>query len=63
MQTLLDGFCGTGAVAAEALARGVGRVVAVDNLLSCTVVLRGFACATRAARHGLRGGRLLNLIE
>lgn len=44
----LDGFAGTGAVGAEALSRGCRRVVAVDNLLSNTVILRGFAFATRS---------------
>ena len=40
---MLDAFSGTGVVAAEALRRGVRRVVAVDNLHSNTVILRGFA--------------------
>ncbi len=37
----LDGFCGTGALAAEMLGRGAKRVVAVDNLRSNCVILGG----------------------
>lgn len=54
-ETFLDGFCGTGAVALEMLARGAGRVVAIDSLRSNCVILRG-ACgvpATAAARSRL----------
>jgi adenine-specific DNA-methyltransferase len=47
-ELLLDGFAGTGSVAAEALARGARRVVAVDNLASNTAILRGFACSSGA---------------
>jgi adenine-specific DNA-methyltransferase len=58
---LLDGFAGTGVVGAEALARGVPRVVAVDNLLSNTVVLRGVAGVGRARER--RGGLLARIEE
>ncbi|OHD68420.1 MAG: hypothetical protein A2177_03830 [Spirochaetes bacterium RBG_13_68_11] len=57
-ETFLDGFCGTGAVSLEMLARGAGRVTAVDSLRSNCVILRG-ACgapadpAARARRTGL----------
>lgn len=43
-ERFLDGFCGTGALTLEMLARGAGRITAVDNLLSNCVILRG-ACA------------------
>jgi adenine-specific DNA-methyltransferase len=39
-ETFLDGFCGTGSLAVEMLARGTGSVVAVDNLRSNCVILR-----------------------
>ncbi len=42
--TLLDGFCGTGSITAEASRMGVGKVIAVDNLLCNCVILRAF-CA------------------
>jgi adenine-specific DNA-methyltransferase len=45
----LDGFCGTGALSLEMLARGARRVIAVDSLRSNCVILRG-ACAAPAAR-------------
>jgi adenine-specific DNA-methyltransferase len=62
-EALLDGFCGTGAVAAEALGRGISRVVAVDSLFSNTVILQGFAFATRAANSPGAEGRLGRLVE
>jgi adenine-specific DNA-methyltransferase len=40
--SLLDGFCGTGAVTAAASAAGVAKVTAVDNLLCNCVILRAF---------------------
>lgn len=56
----LDGFAGTGAVGAEALSRGCRCVVAVDNLFSNTLILRGFAFATR---HRGREGPLASRID
>ena len=52
-ETFLDGFCGTGAIGLEMLARGAGRVTAVDSLRSNCVILGG-ACAAPAdpARPG-----------
>jgi len=46
-EAFLDAFCGTGAVGLEMLARGAGRVTAVDNLRSNCVILGG-ACAAPA---------------
>ena len=57
--TFLDGFCGTGAVSLEMLARGAGRVTAVDSLRSNCVVLRG-ACGAPADPAGR--ARLLELL-
>jgi adenine-specific DNA-methyltransferase len=64
-ETFLDGFCGTGAVSLEMLARGAGRVTAVDSLRSNCVILRG-ACSVPAdtagrARLSLLLGRLNDL--
>lgn len=62
---ILDGFFGTGAVTASFLEAGVRRVVAVDNLRSNCVILRGFLAASGMGRartllahcNGLPGGR------
>jgi adenine-specific DNA-methyltransferase len=51
-ESFLDGFCGTGAVGLELLARGAGRVTAVDNLRSNCLILAG-ACAPGADPAGL----------
>jgi len=59
-ETFLDGFCGTGAVTLELLARGAGRVTAVDSLRSNCVILRG-ACAAPADRAGR--ARLVALLD
>jgi len=59
-ESFLDGFCGTGAVSLEMLARGAGRVTAVDSLRSNCVVLRG-ACGAPADPAGR--ARLLGLLE
>jgi adenine-specific DNA-methyltransferase len=58
--TFLDGFCGTGAVSLEMLARGAGRVSAVDTLRSSCVVLRG---ACRAPADPAGRARLAALLE
>ena len=58
-ESFLDGFCGTGAVSLEMLARGAGRVTAVDTLRSNCVVLRG-ACGAPADPAGR--ARLLGLL-
>jgi adenine-specific DNA-methyltransferase len=58
--TFLDGFCGTGAVSLEMLARGAGRVTAVDSLRSNCVILRG-ACGAPADPAGR--ARLFELLE
>lgn len=52
-EAFLDGFCGTGAVGLEMLARGAGRIVAVDSLRSNCVILRG-ACGAPAAASARR---------
>jgi adenine-specific DNA-methyltransferase len=54
-KSFLDGFCGTGCVGVEMSRRGAARVVAVDNLLSNCVILRGFVAASgkRADRKSL----------
>jgi adenine-specific DNA-methyltransferase len=59
-ETFLDGFCGTGAVSLEMLARGAGRVTAVDSLRSNCVILRG-ACGVTADPGGR--ARLSGLLE
>jgi adenine-specific DNA-methyltransferase len=59
-ETLIDGFCGTGALTLEMLSRGAGRVLAVDNLRSNCVILRG-ACAAPGDRAGR--ARLTGLLE
>jgi adenine-specific DNA-methyltransferase len=43
--TFLDGFCGTGAIAIEMSRMGAEKVIAVDNLESNCVILRGFKAA------------------
>lgn len=58
--TFLDGFCGTGAVGLELLARGAGRVTAVDNLRSNCAILAG-ACGAPADPGGR--ARLAALLE
>ena len=45
--SVLDGFCGTGALTVELAARGTSRIVAVDSLVSNCVILRGWAAAAR----------------
>jgi adenine-specific DNA-methyltransferase len=45
--SFLDGFFGTGSVSVAMARRGVGRIVAVDNLRSNCVILRGCAAASR----------------
>lgn len=45
--SFLDGFCGTGAIAIGMSRTGAGKVIAVDNLLSNCVILRGFRAAGR----------------
>ncbi len=52
----LDGFCGTGAVTLEMLARGAGTITAVDSLRSNCVILRG-ACGAPRTRPGGPGSR------
>lgn len=49
--SFLDGFCGTGAVTLEMLARGTERITAVDSLRSNCVILRG-ACGAPAGPAG-----------
>jgi adenine-specific DNA-methyltransferase len=50
-ERFLDGFCGTGALSLEMLARGAGRVTAIDSLRSNCLILRG-ACAAPADAAG-----------
>ncbi len=59
-ESFLDGFCGTGAVGLELLARGAGRVTAVDTLSSNCVILAG-ACAAPADPAGR--SRLAGLLD
>lgn len=48
--SILDGFSGTGSMTAAFHAAGVRRIVAVDNLRSNCVILRGFLAAPDPAR-------------
>jgi adenine-specific DNA-methyltransferase len=59
-ETFLDGFCGTGAVTLEMLARGAERITAVDSLRSNCVILRG-ACGAPADPPGR--ARLAGLLD
>ena len=59
-ETFLDGFCGTGAIGLELLARGAGRVTAIDNLRSNCVILAG-ACAAPVDPAGR--ARLADLLD
>lgn len=53
----LDGFCGTGVVSAAMRQRGVGPIIAVDNLYCNGVILRGFFSP------GVREPRALELLS
>jgi adenine-specific DNA-methyltransferase len=55
---VVDGFCGTGALTVALAARGAARIVAVDNLHSNCVILRGCVAAA-----GLDQGRARRLLE
>ncbi len=56
-RSVVDGFCGTGALTVELAARGARMITAVDTLESNCVILRG--CAAAASLDPRRAARLL----
>jgi adenine-specific DNA-methyltransferase len=62
-RAFLDGFCGTGAVSLEMLARGAGRITAVDSLRSNCLILRGACAAPGDAAGRARLSALLDRLN
>lgn len=59
--TFLDGFAGTGAVAAEMARRGARAVTCVDNLRSNTVILSSYFTPLTPAQHATVTAHLAHL--